>query len=156
MPQIQVRRGLASGEGSWNSVNPTLASGEIGFETDTNRLKVGADAAWNSTDYLRMGGTLTFNSDHFELSTGEGYDGTTSTALSVKSSNTIVAGSASALATARKINGTNFDGSAAIVAGTVIYGKTADAAGTFTKMYASSLANGAPTSPGVGDVWIAW
>lgn len=156
MTQIQVRRGLASGEDSWNSVNPTLASGEIGFETDTNRLKVGTGSAWNSTNYLRMGGTLTFNSNHFELSAGSGYDGTASTALSIKSSNTIVAGSSTVLATARKINGTAFDGSADVVIGGAIYGTTVNASsGTFTKIYASPLAS-PPTSPQLGDVWISW
>jgi hypothetical protein len=39
---IKVRRDIAS---NWESVDPTLASGEIGFETDTNQLKVG-----NGTD----------------------------------------------------------------------------------------------------------
>jgi hypothetical protein len=39
---IKVRRDIAA---NWESVDPTLASGEIGFETDTNQLKVG-----NGTD----------------------------------------------------------------------------------------------------------
>lgn len=47
--QIQVRRGLAS---AWTSANPTLASGEIGFETDTNQFKIGTGSlAWNSLQY---------------------------------------------------------------------------------------------------------
>jgi hypothetical protein len=32
--QIQVRRGTAA---QWTSTNPTLAAGEFGFETDTNK-----------------------------------------------------------------------------------------------------------------------
>ena len=36
--QIQVRRGTAS---QWTSANPTLASGEWGFETDTGKVKIG-------------------------------------------------------------------------------------------------------------------
>ena len=36
--KIQIRRDTAA---NWTSTNPTLASGEIGFETDTNKLKIG-------------------------------------------------------------------------------------------------------------------
>lgn len=47
--QIQVRRGTAS---EWSSANPTLASGEIGAETDTGKFKVGDGATtWNSLSY---------------------------------------------------------------------------------------------------------
>ena len=35
---IQYRRGLAS---QWSAVNPVLASGEVGFATDANELRVG-------------------------------------------------------------------------------------------------------------------
>ena len=37
---IQVKRGSAS---SWTSANTVLAAGEIGFETDTKKMKVGAE-----------------------------------------------------------------------------------------------------------------
>lgn len=47
--QIQVRRGTAS---QWTSANPTLASGEWGFETDTNKTKIGdGSTAWTSLAY---------------------------------------------------------------------------------------------------------
>jgi hypothetical protein len=47
--QIQQRRGTAA---SWTSTNPTLAAGEIGFETDTNRFKIGTGStAWTSLNY---------------------------------------------------------------------------------------------------------
>jgi hypothetical protein len=47
--QIQVRRGTAS---QWTSANPTLASGEWGFETDTLKTKIGnGSTAWNSLAY---------------------------------------------------------------------------------------------------------
>lgn len=48
--KIQLRRGTAS---SWTSTNPTLAAGEIGFETDTGKFKIGKDGltAWNSLPY---------------------------------------------------------------------------------------------------------
>lgn len=47
--QIQSRRGTAS---QWTTANPTLAAGEIGAETDTNRFKIGnGSTAWNSLGY---------------------------------------------------------------------------------------------------------
>jgi hypothetical protein len=48
---IQVRRGTAA---QWTSANPTLATGEIGFETDTGKLKVGPQTpvSWNSLLYV--------------------------------------------------------------------------------------------------------
>jgi hypothetical protein len=46
---IQVRRDTAA---NWTSVNPTLASGEIGFETDTGKFKIGTGStAWTSLLY---------------------------------------------------------------------------------------------------------
>jgi len=36
--QIQIRRDTAS---NWSSNNPTLAAGEQGWESDTNKMKVG-------------------------------------------------------------------------------------------------------------------
>ena len=54
--QIQVRRGTAS---QWTSANPTLASGEWGYETDTNKAKIGnGSTAWNSLAYGSITGTL--------------------------------------------------------------------------------------------------
>ena len=51
--QIQIRRGTAS---QWTSTNPTLASGEQGFETDTGKMKIGnGSTAWNSLAYLGAG-----------------------------------------------------------------------------------------------------
>jgi hypothetical protein len=51
--QIQVRRGTAS---QWTSANPTLASGEWGFETDTLKVKIGNGAtAWTSLAYQGAG-----------------------------------------------------------------------------------------------------
>lgn len=48
--QIQIRRGTAA---QWTSANPTLAAGEWGFETDTNKGKIGnGSTAWNSLAYV--------------------------------------------------------------------------------------------------------
>ena len=55
--QIQVRRGTAA---QWTSTNPTLAAGEFGFETDTNKIKCGTGStAWNSLAYLNNDGDIT-------------------------------------------------------------------------------------------------
>jgi Major tropism determinant N-terminal domain len=52
--QIQLRRGTAA---QWTSANPTLASGEIGIETDTKKEKVGdGTTAWNSLGYFNVNG----------------------------------------------------------------------------------------------------
>jgi len=51
--QIQVRRGTAS---QWTSTNPTLASGEWGFETDTGKVKIGdGSTVWASLAYIGGG-----------------------------------------------------------------------------------------------------
>lgn len=46
---IQVRRDLSN---TWNSVNPILAPGEIGHETDTGRIKIGdGTSTWEDLEY---------------------------------------------------------------------------------------------------------
>jgi hypothetical protein len=48
--KIQLRRGTAS---QWTSANPTLSAGELGFETDTNRFKLGnGSSGWSSLSYF--------------------------------------------------------------------------------------------------------
>jgi hypothetical protein len=48
--RIQLRRGIAS---SWTSSNPILASGEVGIETDTNKIKIGDGSSnWTELDYF--------------------------------------------------------------------------------------------------------
>ena len=48
--RIQVRRGTST---DWSTVNPTLAAGEIGFESNTKKVKIGdGTTAWNSLDYI--------------------------------------------------------------------------------------------------------
>jgi hypothetical protein len=49
---IQMRRSIAS---LWTSTNPTLADGEVGYESDTNAIKIGTGALWNNTAYLSNG-----------------------------------------------------------------------------------------------------
>lgn len=46
---IKIRRGTSA---EWTSANPTLAAGELGFETDTARSKLGDGAtAWTALGY---------------------------------------------------------------------------------------------------------
>lgn len=46
---IKLRRDVAA---NWATVNPVLASGEAGVETDTNKLKIGDGvSAWNAIPY---------------------------------------------------------------------------------------------------------
>jgi hypothetical protein len=48
--QMQVRRDTSA---NWTSTNPTLAQGEIGFETNTGKFKIGTGSAvWTSIDYF--------------------------------------------------------------------------------------------------------
>lgn len=55
--QIQVRRGASS---DWTITNPTLAAGEIGFETDTGKFKIGkGSVAWTFLAYA-TGGTASY------------------------------------------------------------------------------------------------
>lgn len=50
MPTIQNRRATAA---QWTTANPVLAAGEIGFELDTNALKVGDGLTpWKTLPYL--------------------------------------------------------------------------------------------------------
>ena len=55
---IQIRRDTAA---NWTSANPILAQGELGAETDTDKIKIGdGTTAWSSLDYLiDTGGYLT-------------------------------------------------------------------------------------------------
>ena len=52
--QIQIRRDTAA---NWTSVDPILAEGEIGLETDTNQIKFGDGVlAWTALAYFGGGG----------------------------------------------------------------------------------------------------
>jgi hypothetical protein len=58
--KIQIRRGYSdvyagsvpAGQSKWSGVNPVLAQGELGYEIDTNRVKIGDGlTAWNGLSY---------------------------------------------------------------------------------------------------------
>ena len=49
--QIQLRRDTAA---NWTAANPVLLLGEVGFETDTRKLKLGdGTTAWNALLYVQ-------------------------------------------------------------------------------------------------------
>jgi len=57
--QIQVRRDTAA---NWTSVNPVLANGEVGFETNTEQFKIGTGAdAWAVLPYQSGGDIASVN-----------------------------------------------------------------------------------------------
>jgi hypothetical protein len=65
--QIQTRRGTAA---SWTSTNPTLAAGEIGFESDTGKFKIGnGSTAWAALAYASNVSPLTTKGDLYTYST---------------------------------------------------------------------------------------
>jgi hypothetical protein len=48
--KIQIRRDTSE---NWNSLNPTLSLGELGFETNTGKFKIGnGSSAWTALDYF--------------------------------------------------------------------------------------------------------
>jgi hypothetical protein len=52
---IKIRRDTST---NWSSVNPILAAGEIAFETDTDKIKVGdGSSTWSQLDYASGAGT---------------------------------------------------------------------------------------------------
>ena len=54
---IQIKRGTAS---AWTSANTVLSAGEIGFETDTKKMKVGdGSTTWTSLGYTATDGDIT-------------------------------------------------------------------------------------------------
>jgi hypothetical protein len=48
--KIQLRRDTSA---NWTSINPTLASGEVGFETNTGKFKIGnGSSVWSALSYF--------------------------------------------------------------------------------------------------------
>jgi hypothetical protein len=64
--KIQIRRDTAS---NWTTANPTLAQGEIAYETDTDKVKIGdGTSAWTSLGYvIDTGGYLTASNNLSDL-----------------------------------------------------------------------------------------
>lgn len=54
---IQIKRGTAA---AWTSANTVLIAGEIGYESDTKKMKVGdGSTAWTSLGYAGMSASST-------------------------------------------------------------------------------------------------
>lgn len=67
---IQIRRDTAA---NWTSVNPVLAQGEIGFETNTNKMKYGdGSTAWTSLTYFSGGSGITRSVINIVVNTAAG------------------------------------------------------------------------------------
>ena len=59
---IQIRRDTAA---NWTSANPTLAQGELGVETDTDKIKIGdGSTAWTSLSYIIDTGSYLLDSNN--------------------------------------------------------------------------------------------
>lgn len=70
---IQLRRGTAA---QWTSANPVLSAGEQGWESDTNKVKIGnGSTAWASLPYAITGANGTVTS----ITAGTGLSGGTIT-----------------------------------------------------------------------------
>ena len=56
--RFQQKRDTAA---NWTTNDPILLSGEIGFETDTGKLKIGdGSTVWSSLDYKVAGSVATY------------------------------------------------------------------------------------------------
>lgn len=70
--RIQNRRGTAA---EWTAANPTLAAGEIGFETDTAKFKIGTGSTeWDDLVYSSTTSNFALN-DLTDVSTADKTDG---------------------------------------------------------------------------------
>lgn len=69
MPTIKLRRDTAA---NWTSVNPVLNEGEMGLETDTNKLKIGDGyTTWSDRGYINTASAYgTFNPSSTRSYTG--------------------------------------------------------------------------------------
>jgi hypothetical protein len=64
--RIRVRRDTAA---NWTAVNPVLLGAELGYETDTRKLKFGdGTSAWNSLPYFG-GSSITVLNDLVDVDT---------------------------------------------------------------------------------------
>lgn len=137
--QIQVRRDAAA---TWTSVNPTLASGEIGFETDTGKVKVGdGTTAWASLAYLAgEGGGLT-DGDY-----GDVVVSSSGTVLSVE--RVLHSNGSNSAVTNSVVLGSN-GGTAGGSYSSVIGGQNSSASGSLSTILASNASTASTTYAGV-------
>lgn len=130
---IQLRRDTAA---NWTNANPTLASGEAGFETDTGKFKIGdGSTAWSSLAYFFPGAGSSSNS----FATISTPSGTSPVADSSTDTLTLSAGT-----------GITITGDSST--DTVTIGTTGLISGVGTTKV--SYQTTAPSSPITGDIWI--
>ena len=154
---IQVRRDTAA---NWTSVNPTLAAGEMGFETDTGKFKIGTGStAWTSLSYASSEATIpssTVTSAMIVDGTIVDADINGGAAIALSKLATGALPTAITVASANIVDGTIVDGdinaSAAIapskVAGVFITGDSSNK--TIT------ISTSAPSGGNDGDVWMVY
>ena len=97
--QIRIRRDTAA---NFTSANPTLALGEIAYETDTRNIKVGDGAtAWTALGYINpfRGGTAAAPTSNTVIGSGAG-----AALQSASASNTLIGNSAGAAITTGQDN----------------------------------------------------
>jgi hypothetical protein len=86
LTKIQFRRDT---ESNWTTADPTLAEGELGYETDTGKAKMGdGSTAWTSLDYITNwgsggggGGGGGFSQEEIEDFVGAMFTGNTETLI---------------------------------------------------------------------------
>ena len=154
--KIQLRRDTAA---NWTSTNPTLGAGELGFETDTLKFKIGnGSSAWTA---------LTYSQDASLLS------GTASITALTTSGNVIVGGDLTVNGTTTSINSSTIQvddknlelGSVAVVTGRVgtavsgVPSITISTAGlivgmTVTRTAGAAMTTGTISSIGTGTITV--
>lgn len=103
MPSIQLRHDTST---NWTTYNPILLEGEVGVETDTNKIKIGdGTTAYNSLDYF--GGDVDLSNY---------YNKTQTDALLVEKQNVFQTGQGLDLSVVSNIHGYNFIDEDTIVA----------------------------------------
>lgn len=132
--QIKLRRDTAA---NWSSVNPTLAAGEPGLETDTLKVKYGnGSSAWNSLNYASnpTGNSYTLPTATTSILGGVKIDGTT---ITINGSGVITANNTYTLPTAGisalgVLGGVKVDGSTITINNGVISANAISAPATAT------------------------
>ena len=147
---IQIRRDTAA---NWTTINPVLASGELGFETNTGKLKMGdASTNWAGLGYYTLG-TAGFAA----LASAPTFTGTV-TAPTVNASTALQIGGVAVSSTAAELN--HCDGVTSNIQ-TQLNSKQAHptlkgvnytmASGEFIIATAGSITLTLPASPSAGD-----